>query len=63
MKTKEIHSMKKDDLEKKLSELKLELVKLNAQVAVGTTPKNPLQLKVIKKTIARIKTQLNSKER
>ena len=61
MKTKEIHSMKNEDLVKKIKELKMELMKLNAQVAVGTVPKNPKQLKQIKKTIAKIKTEQKSK--
>jgi ribosomal protein L29 len=61
MKTKEIHSMKNDDLVKKSNELKMELMKLNAQVAVGTVPKNPKQIKQIRKTIAKIKTEQKSK--
>jgi large subunit ribosomal protein L29 len=56
MKAKEIRSTSKDELEKKMNELKKELIKLNAQVATGTPPKNPGQIKQIKKTIARIKT-------
>lgn len=63
MKIKEIHSMKDDELTKKISELKTELMKLNAQVAVGTTPKSPKQLKLIKKTIARIKTELSGRRK
>lgn len=63
MKVKEIHSMKPEELKSKIEELKKELMKLNAQVAVGTTPKSPKQLKLIKKTIARIKTELKTKEK
>ncbi len=62
MKRKEIHSMKPEELEAKILELRKELMKLNAQVAVGATPKNPMQIKQAKKTIARIKTEQNRKE-
>ena len=41
-------------MQKKLKELELELIKLNAQVATGTPPKNAGQLRRLKKDIARI---------
>jgi len=56
MKTKELRNLSKKDLEIKLEELKKELIKLNAQVATGTVPKSPGQIKQIKKTIAKILT-------
>ena len=57
---KELQSLKKAELESRLKELKMELMKENAQVATGTIPKNPLKIKNIKKNIARI-MQLLSK--
>ena len=51
----------KEELESQLQELKKELVKLNTQVATGTTLKSPGQVKKTKKTIARILTQLKTK--
>ena len=54
MKYKELEAMTDKDLDKKLEEIKLELMKLNAQVATGTTPKSPGQIRQLKKTIARI---------
>jgi len=63
MKVKEIRAMNKEDLTSKLGELRKELSKDNAQVATGTTPKNPGQLKKTKKTIARILTIINQKEK
>ncbi len=62
LKIKEIESLGEDSLKTRLSELKQELVKLNAQVATGTTPKNPMQIKNIRKNIARIKTMQNKKK-
>jgi len=54
--------MSKEDLNSKLEELKKELLKVNAQRAVGTTPKNPGQIRQIKKNIARILTISHNKE-
>ncbi len=54
MKINEIKNLDDKSLNEKLSELKKELIKINAQIAIGTTPKNPGQVKNIKKTIARI---------
>ena len=56
MKAKDIRALGKEELSKKIAEMKKELIKLNAQVATGTPPKNPGQIKQIKKTIARILT-------
>lgn len=61
MKAKEIRSMNKEDLNVKLEELKRELIKLNAQISTGTTPKSPGQVKEVKKNIARILTILSEK--
>lgn len=46
--------MSKPDLESKLIELKSELMKLNSQVATGTTLKSPSKIRKIKRTIAKI---------
>ena len=56
MKFADIKKMPKDELAKKLVELKTELMKLNAQIAVGTTPKNTKQVRDIKRTIAKVET-------
>ena len=62
MRFKEIKGMKEEELKAKLSELKSELIKNNAQIATGTNPKSPGQIKQIKKSIARILMVLNRKE-
>ena len=59
MKYKELSGMGQKDLQEKLNELRMDLVKANAQVATGTPPKSPGQIKQTKKTIARIKQLLN----
>lgn len=54
MKFKELKALPVADLQNKLVELRKELIKENAQVAIGTMPKNPRKLRLAKKTIARI---------
>ena len=62
MKVEEIAAMDKKASEEKLAELKKELVKMNAQVAIGAAIKNTGQIRKIKKTIARIYTVQKWKE-
>ena len=62
MKNIDVTKMSKPELEAKVLELRKELIKLNAQTATGTTPKNPKQIKQDKKYIARILTALHNKE-
>ncbi|MBN2368549.1 50S ribosomal protein L29 [Candidatus Woesearchaeota archaeon] len=61
MKSKDIKSKSRQDLESQLYELRKELIKLNTQVATGTTLKSPGQVRQIKKNIARLLTELNKK--
>jgi ribosomal protein L29 len=56
MKFKDMKKLPKDELDKKLQELKTELMKLNAQIAVGTTPKNTKQIRDMKRTLAKVET-------
>jgi large subunit ribosomal protein L29 len=62
MKYKELQSMSENELQDKLKELKMDLIKANAQVATGTIPKNPGQVKQTKKTVAKIKSLLKKTE-
>ena len=62
MKFKELQNLNESELSAKLKELSTGLMKENAQVATGTTPKSPGQLRETKKTIARIKTLLKQRE-
>jgi ribosomal protein L29 len=62
MKYRELTSFNEEELDKKLSELQMELMKLNSQVATGTTPKSTKQINQLKKTIAKIYTVKNSKK-
>ncbi len=61
MKIKELRGMGDAALKEKLLELRKDLAKDNAQVAVGTTPKSPGRLRQTKKTIARILTIIHTR--
>ncbi len=62
LKYKELKNLTPDDLKNKLLELKKELMKDNAQIARGTTPKSAGKIRTTKKDIARISTVLREKE-
>lgn len=53
---KEMKNINEKELAEKLKGLQEELVKIRAQIAIGTLPQNPGRIKEIRKTIARIKT-------
>lgn len=55
LKPREIRAMSREERMKKLQELKLELMKLKTQAALGTID-NPGRIRAIRKTIARILT-------
>lgn len=60
--TKELRTLSSPELLVRKGELQKELLKLNAQVAMGTNPQNPGKVKQTKKNIARILTLLSQKE-
>jgi len=62
IKKNELKAMKENELKTKVADLRKELMRYNAQVATKTTPENPGRIKLIKKTIAKIYTQLNQKK-
>lgn len=59
MKIQEIRKMKPEDLDKKLSELRLELSKELGNVKMGRAVKNPGKIKQLRKSIAQILTVKN----
>ena len=62
MKFKELKGMSIEELKTKREEVLKELMKENAQVAIGTIPKNPGKLRNSKKIVARINMLLAEKE-
>ena len=63
IKKKDLKQMSDEELNEKILELRKELIKENAQIATGTTPKNPGNVRLMKKTIARIKTIMKMKKK
>jgi len=56
LRTKEIREMKQEDLDKRLSDLRLDLMKEIGNAKMGKTSKNTGKIKQLKKAIARILT-------
>ena len=56
MRAKEMRQMDDKELAKRMDELKLEIAKSRAQVAIGGAPQNPGRIGEIKRTIARALT-------
>ena len=58
----EIRGMSIDDAQKKIVDIKKELIKENAQIATGTTPKSPGKVREMKKSVARLLTKINKEK-
>lgn len=61
MKINKIREMSSEELEKELAELETELFKLRFSLATNGLD-NPMKIKEVKKTIAKIKTVLKERE-
>jgi len=61
MKASEIRNMTQEELQRELTELKSELFKLRFQLVTNQL-ENPMKLKDVKKSIARIKTVIRERE-
>jgi len=59
MRMKEIRDMSNEEREKRLSELRTELVRMRTMVKAGGAVENPARIRELKKTIARILTVMN----
>ena len=61
MKTSEIRKMSKEDINKKITEIKTELFDLRMKQATGNLDK-PHRINALRKDVARLKTVLNELE-
>lgn len=61
MKASEIRDKTQEELQKELSELKSELFKLRFQLVTNQL-ENPMKLRDVKKSIARVKTVIRERE-
>lgn len=63
IKRKQLRELSETDLKKRLAELRLDVAKDRAQIAVGGSPPNPGKLREKRRTIARMLTKLNAKNK
>ena len=61
MKASEMRNMTQEELQKELNELKSELFKLRFQLVTNQL-ENPMKLRDVKKSIARVKTVMRERE-
>ncbi|MEW5865789.1 MAG: 50S ribosomal protein L29 [Bacillota bacterium] len=61
MKVKDVRDLTSEELERRLESLKEELFNLRFQVATGQLD-NPMRMREVRKTIARVKTVLRERE-
>lgn len=59
----DIKDMSYDDIVSKKDELRFELAREKALLATGSAPENPGRIRELKRTIARINTVLNQKQK
>ena len=62
-KIKELNALTKEELRARFIDLKKELMKQNAQIAIGTVPKSPGKVRQTKKNIARILMLISQKKK
>lgn len=63
MRIKELRKLKSEDQEKRLKELKLELLKERGNIEMGGNVKNPGRIKTMRRDIARLLTIKIERER
>lgn len=63
IKKRQMREMSEADMRKRLAELRLELSKDRAQIAVGGSPPNPGKTKETRKTIAKLLTEIKKREK
>ena len=59
---KDLRANSDEQLDKRLADMRGELIKLNAQTATGGTPKNPMLVRNTKTSIARVLTLKRERE-
>ena len=63
LRIKDLRKLSDENLEKRLNELKLELLKERGNIEMGGNIKNPGKIKIIRRDIARILTLKKEKKR
>lgn len=62
MKPKELRKLSKEELKKRLEELRAGILKERSNLGGGNVPENPGRIKKMKKDVARILTILNERK-
>ena len=63
IKKKQLKEMTSPDLVNRYNELKLELSKERGQMAIGGSPTNPGRVKELRRTVAKILTEIKQREK
>jgi large subunit ribosomal protein L29 len=63
IKKKQLKEMTSPDLVNRYNELKLELSKERGQMAIGGSPTNPGRVRELKRTLAKILTEIKQREK
>ncbi len=61
LKKRQLKELSNDDLVKRLQEMKLELAKEKAQIAIGGSPSNTGRVSQVRRTIAKMLTEKNKR--
>lgn len=62
IKKKQLRELSLEELAKRLNELRLDLAKTKSQIAIGGAAQNPARIGEMKRTIARILTELKKRK-
>ena len=63
LRTKDVKKLGEKDMDKKLNELRLELTKERANIAIGASATSPGRIREIRRAIARILTVKNERQK
>ncbi|HOT03762.1 MAG TPA: 50S ribosomal protein L29 [Methanolinea sp.] len=59
----EVRQLSDVELQEQMEKLKMELIQHNGKVSAGGSTENPGRIRELRRTIARIKTEANSRRR
>jgi large subunit ribosomal protein L29 len=59
----EIKKMSEEDIQKKMDEMNKELMKVRTKISSKMTPDNPGHVREMRRTIARLKTEMRQRQR
>ena len=62
LKKDQLKTMNNEEMNKRLDDMRKEIMKLKAQVSRGTQPEHPGKIRALKRTVARILTIQNQKK-